>query len=366
MNAPPRIAVVRMDNLGDHVLGSGLLDALRTLHPAAKIRMVVPAGLADLYARCPLHSELMLLPSHETYCKDPDLRDGLVKHVAAGEKFDLVVSPRFAGDYYFAGMICEALGSATSRRIGFLQVDSPYEDYDANECFTELLEAPEDLHASRYAGRIAEHLSMDSGKVVGSVDPVVWYSVEDVERVGRRWPAGDRPWVALGCGASFPFKLPEPSVMVHVVDRLVNTWGQRVILVGSKADEEFAAPILAAFPGHHDVQSAIGELKLYETSALLSQARLYVGPDSGPMHMAAAVGIPVIELDWVPEGYPAKSRGPLTAGRCWEPWARRGISVRPDPARFAAQRESAGFASEFSKGISLGDVDRALRTMLSD
>jgi hypothetical protein len=133
--------------------------------------------------------------------------------------------------------------------------------------------------------------------------------------------------------------------------------------VGAAADQPIAAAILQAFPDSK-VTSTIGELTLHQLSALLSGARLYVGPDAGPIHMAAATGIPVIEIGWVPANYARTSRGAGTAGWCWSPWSARGISIRPDPVAFARRSSSPEFAHQPIDDISTAELDSALTRAL--
>ncbi len=353
----PRIAIVRLDNLGDHVLGAGLLPALRTLYPHSHISLVTPAGLAELYARCPAVSQLIKVPAKEHYLQQMDRFTQLLGELRAMQQFDIVINPRFAEDYYLAAPVCRALASPEASIVGFRQEASPYPGYDPNGFYNQLLDSPADLHASRYAAAVATHLG-----AAAPVEPVVWYSHDDVDTVRTRY-ALDTGYVVVGCGASFPYKLPALATFKHLIAELTMTHQQRVLLVGAAADQTMAAGILEAV-GSDKVTAAIGELKLHELSALLAQASLYVGPDAGPMHMAAAAGIPVIELGWVPAQYPRTSRGAGTAGWCWSPWTSRGISVRPDPTTFARRMATAQFASQPIDGIPTSELDAALTQIL--
>ena len=354
----PSIAVVRLDNLGDHVLGAGLLTALRATYPGSRVAVVTPAGLADLYRHCPVINHLVSAPAKEQYLQHTPRYLQILGELRAAEKFDLVINPRFAEDHYLAAPICQALGAPGARIVGFRQDATPYPGYDPNTFFTELVEAASDLHASRYAGVMASHLG-----ATAAAEPVVWFAAEEATALRARYGLEGEPYVVVGCGASFPYKLPSPDLFRHLVTRLTGTWGGRVVLVGAPADQAVGAAILQAFPAAK-ITSTIGELGLHQLSALLSGARLYVGPDSGPIHMAAASGIPVIELGWVPANYPRSSRGGGTAGWCWSPWSSLGISVRPDPAAFARRMSAPEFAHQPISDISTGELDAALATAL--
>jgi len=356
----PTVAVVRLDNLGDHVLGAGLLVVLRAMYPLSRIAVMTPTVLADLYKRCPVINHLVMVPAKEHYLQHTDRLTQMLGELRAGEKFDLVINPRFAEDHYLAGPMCQALGAQGARVIGFRQDSTPYTGYDPNSYYTELIEAPANLHASRYAETVSMHLG-----ATAPAEPIVWFSAEDVTSVRERYALDAEPYVVVGCGASFPYKLPSPALFHHLVAWLTSSWSGRLVLVGAPSDQPVAAAILQDFPASK-IRSTVGELNLPELSALLAGARLYVGPDSGPIHMAAATGIPVIELGWVPTHYPRSSRGAGTAGWCWAPWSLRGISVRPDPAAFAARMGSPDFAQQPIRDIATAELDAALtRALLS-
>ena len=357
-SSPPSIAVVRLDNLGDHVLGAGLLTALRATYPLSRIAVVAPAGLADLYRYCPAINHLVTAPPKEHYLQQTVHYLHLLGELRAAEKFNLVINARFAEDHYLAAPMCQALGAPGARIIGFRQDATPYPGYDPNAYFTELVQAPADLHGSRYAGVMATHL----GATV-QAEPVVWFSGEDTAAVRARYALDTEPYVVVGCGASYPYKLPSPALFNHLVGRLASTWSGRIVLTGAPADQPVGAAILQQFPAAR-ITSTLGELSLHQLSGLLSGARLYVGPDSGPIHMAAATGIPVIEIGWVPANYPRTSRGAGTAGWCWSPWSQRGISVRPDPTAFARRMASPEFAQQPISDIPTAELDAALAVAL--
>ena len=354
----PSIAVVRLDNLGDHVLGAGLLTALRATYPHSRIAVVAPAGLADLYRHCPSINHLVTAPAKEHYLQQTVRYVQLLGELRAAEKFDLVISPRFAEDHYLAAPMCQTLGAPGARIIGFRQDATPYPGYNPNSFFTELVDAPSDLHASRYAEVMAKHLG-----ATAPAEPVVWFSGDEAATVRARYALDREPYVVVGCGASYPYKLPSPVLFNHLIARLASTWSGRIVLTGAPADQPSGAAILQDFPASK-ITSTVGELSLHELSGLLSGARLYVGPDSGPIHMAAATGIPVIEIGWVPVNYPRSSRGAGTAGWCWSPWSTRGTSVRPDPTAFASRMGSPEFAQQPISDIPTAELDAALATAL--
>ena len=81
-----------------------------------------------------------------------------------------------------------------------------------------------------------------------------------------------------------------------VADYAIQTLGMRVLLTGgpSAGEREYAARIEAGM--HHKPDNRIGKTSLKQLLALLQRAAVLISPDSGPAHMATAVGTPVIGL----------------------------------------------------------------------
>ncbi len=94
------------------------------------------------------------------------------------------------------------------------------------------------------------------------------------------WRLAPGKFDAVGVGSSSPFKVPSVEVYAKLLNQLLSTPYQ-------------------------------------ELAAHLSKARLYIGPDAGPKHMATAARTPVVEICFVPADFPALSRGPRTAGASW-------------------------------------------------
>jgi ADP-heptose:LPS heptosyltransferase len=96
---------------------------------------------------------------------------------------------------------------------------------------------------------------------------------------------------------------------------LAQKHGTRIVLLGGKAEQEFAA-VLADGLGSTAI-SAAGVLSLRAAAALLRRCRLYIGHDTGAMHLAAAVGVPVVEISCHPlTGSPYSWNAPQRFG----PW----------------------------------------------
>ncbi|TGR61009.1 glycosyltransferase family 9 protein, partial [Mesorhizobium sp. M2D.F.Ca.ET.223.01.1.1] len=86
----------------------------------------------------------------------------------------------------------------------------------------------------------------------------------------------------------------QPERFAQVIDTISNETGLSVVLVGGPDEAEANDQIVATVKT--PVVNLVGALSLETLLALLKEARLFVGNESGPMHIAAAAGTPVVGL----------------------------------------------------------------------
>jgi heptosyltransferase II len=110
----------------------------------------------------------------------------------------------------------------------------------------------------------------------------------------QRYGLEPRPWVVLGLGGSHPLKQWPSASWIEFVAGLSQDFAGTIFLIGGPAQAAQAAELMARTAGA-PVVDATG-LSIIEAAALLREADLFVGPDSGPMNLAAAVGTPAFAM----------------------------------------------------------------------
>ena len=119
--------------------------------------------------------------------------------------------------------------------------------------------------------------------------------------------------VLVNLGATKPDNRWVPERFGQLADALARELDAPVLFTGSEADREMERGALAALPSDSRVRSTVGQTDLLQLLALERHSRLFVGCDTGPMHMAAAVGIPCVVLFGPAD--PART-GPYGEGHC--------------------------------------------------
>jgi ADP-heptose:LPS heptosyltransferase len=142
--------------------------------------------------------------------------------------------------------------------------------------------------------------------------PVTWTAPDDRARAADLLPAG-RPVIGLGPTANWSPKIWPAERYLALYEALVTgslPGAVPAVFAGpGEAERAMAAPLLDALPAAIDL---VGRLTLPEAAACLARCVLFVGNDSGLMHLAAAAGAPTLGLFGptpVHEYAPAGSRG---------------------------------------------------------
>lgn len=142
---------------------------------------------------------------------------------------------------------------------------------------------------------------------------------------------GPAPFVAVHPAASVPARQPTPERTAAIVAALAEA-GHRVVVTGAPDERELTARVTAEAtgpatgPARGDAAEIVdlgGATSLPELASVLAAARVVVAPNTGPAHLAAAVGTPVVSLfapvvpsaRWAPYGVPSVVLGDQHA-RC--------------------------------------------------
>ncbi|MXP63765.1 glycosyltransferase family 9 protein [Roseomonas sp. M0104] len=205
---------------------------------------------------------------------------------------------------------------------------------------------PARARAVMRGGRRPGHKLLHLGQVLRLAPaprPVAWFDVADTARAEVVLP-GEGPFIALGPSANWPGKVWPPDRFVALFQALSAPDGPlpgaRPVILGGPGGTEagLAAPVLRALPGAVDL---VGRLSLPEAAAVLTRCALFVGNDSGLMHLSAAAGAPTLGLF-----------GPTQAGE-YAPVGRRARAVVAQGAAGQAPMTALGVGEALEAAIAL-------------
>lgn len=284
---PDKILVRATNWVGDGVMSLPALETLRERFPTSEIVLVVKPWVADLYLHHPAVNRSIVYDAAGEH-HGPRGLSKLVEQIRA-EHFDLAVL--FQNAFHAAWM---AWRSRIPVRIGYGLEGRGF-------LLTDSVPVPSPAlygHQSNYYLQLLFRAGL-----VDRVAPVETIRL-DVENSEKVWAArqvkslglgGPRFLVGLTPGAAFgPAKRWLLDRYAKLADRLIGALNADVLIFGSPAEKPLAEEI-AHDMGHTPVVMT-GETTLRQLMALLVQCRLVITNDSGPMHLAAALGLPVVAV----------------------------------------------------------------------
>ena len=249
-----RILFITATRIGDAVLSTGLIDHLLRAHPEARFTVACGPVAAGVFARMPNRDRTLVVDKRRFDRHWLTLWAQTVTTV-----WDLAVDLR--------GSALTLLLPARRRAI---------------------------MRGGRRAGHRLTHLA-GALHLTEPVLPVAWCAAEDRGLAARLLPDGG-PVIGLGPTANWAGKVwpAERFVALFQALQAVLPGARAAVFAGpGAAERQMAAPVLAALPGAVDLA---GRLTLAEAAACLARCRLFVGNDSGLMHLAAATGTPTLGL----------------------------------------------------------------------
>jgi heptosyltransferase-2 len=279
-----RILVRGVNWVGDTVLSYPAVQQLKTLFPKSHLAILIPSYLVDLWKTFPYVDEIIPFQKRGgigSIWEDLNLSQSLKER-----NFDLaVILPR-------------SFRSAFHIYLARIPIRIGYQSEGRSLFLTHGLRRTKELlhgHRVHYYLKLTEPL----GKVESPPSPQIVLREED-----RRWadralkdlgtPEG-KPLIGMNPGATYGLaKCWYPDRFGRLGERLAEKWQARILLFGKEEERPIVHEIL-----HHLGTEGIdltGKTGLLQLAALLERCALLVTNDTGTMHVATAVGTPVVAL----------------------------------------------------------------------
>jgi heptosyltransferase-2 len=301
-----RILVRGVNWVGDTILTYPTVQKLKSLFPHSHLAILVPSHLIDLWKTFPYADEIIPFQKKRGFgsiWEDLNLSQSLKER-----NFDLaIIFPR-------------SFRSAFQAYLARIPIRIGYQDEGRSLFLTHGIRRTEEIrrsHRVHYFQKLTDSL----GQAEGSSSPRIFLREED-----RKWAEqklrdlgiqDGRPLIGMNPGATYGLaKCWYPERFGELGKRLFEKWKATVLLFGKEEERPIAKEIL-----QHLKEGGIdltGKTHLLQLAALLERCQLIVTNDTGTMHVATAVGAPVVAL--------FGSTDPSTTG----PWGDGHIVIRKD------------------------------------
>jgi ADP-heptose:LPS heptosyltransferase len=279
-----KIAVLRANALGDYVMTLPALTALKKAYPEAELVLLGTPMHAELLANRPGPVDRVEVVPEIVGLWAPSGREDAAEterffERMRNEEFDLAVQLHGGGK--FSNPFVNSLGAKTTIGLQAFDADPVERSIPYVYYHHEIL-------------RFLEVVGLVGADPVG-LSPELIVTDQDRERVDDILGDDVRPLVVLHPGASDSRRHWPASRFAQVADALAAE-GARVLVTGTKSERDLAQRIVdLATCG---VESLAGSLDLSALVGLLERAVLVVSNDTGPRHLAEAVGTATVSIYW--------------------------------------------------------------------
>ncbi len=279
-----RIAVLRANALGDYIFAIPALTALRATYPAAEITLLGRPWHAEfLTGRPGPVDRVVVVPPSRGVRDEPggsaseDELDAFFSRMRE-ERFDIALQMHGGGRWS---------NPFVQRLEGRLTAGCRAEDAIALDRWVRYFYFQPEIT------RLLEVASL-VGAATATIDPSIAVLDDDLGEAARFTSVG--PFAVLHPGATAARRRWAPERFAAVGDRLA-AQGLRVIVTGTEVEQPIVDAVRSGMA--HTAEDACGELSLDGLTGLLSSAEIVVTNDSGPLHLANAVGTPTVGIFWI-------------------------------------------------------------------
>jgi heptosyltransferase-2 len=333
MPAPAEKILVRSVNwLGDAVMTTPALMRLRQARPEARITLLSPEKLADLWERQPFLDEVLTFSGAQSVWRV----GRLLREKGFGAGIAFPNSARSALELWLA-RIPNRIGAgrgllltqSIARRDGAMEMRKR----TAREVLQRVRAGsrPEFIPAEAHHVHHYLHLVGALGASAEPLPPRIEVSAEATEHVRGKFgltQSAGQPWFGLNPGAEYgPAKRWQAERFVEAAVALRSKTNCRWVIFGGARDRDLAEKI--AREAGEPILNLAGKTSLRELAAALKLCDLVLTNDTGPMHLAAAVGARVVAI--------FGSTSPELTGPIFSPRAR--IVREPVPCAPCFRRE---------------------------
>lgn len=285
-----KVLVLGPNWLGDCIMAEPTVRELCEARPDLDVTLVVPEGLAGLFRDHPVIKKVHAYKDRSDHAGFFGRRKLVGELKADGYDVALVLRNSFGAAWDASGLAGTRVGYAAFGRSWLL---------------TEAVPVPED---DRERHRAIAYRDLLGPLGVGEGEPKLPHIEVSAEAAAAAdeliRSEGGEPTdflVAIHPGASYgPAKMWGEERFAAIADRLVEDHEATVLLLGGKGETELASAIVAAMRAEVPegrVRNLCGRTRdVHQMAAVFSRCAVVVGNDSGPCHVAGAVGVPTVAI----------------------------------------------------------------------
>jgi len=298
---PKKILLIRLGNLGDAILTIPTIRELERNFPKSKIHMLTSPKTVGIYTNVPYIDKLTTidLSLNELYNQLKILRK---------ENFDLVIDMENYSrvtslfTYFLKPKFSIGFDSKGQFRARVFDKSFIYDNGDKHEvdCFFDLITPLNPKIKNKEL-----EFNVKSDKYVDKLIKENNISKSDFKIIIH--PSNNKDWNIK--------RWPEER-FAELINQLIKKYNAKIILIGTKEDKQIIDNVKKL--SNSKIIDFSGKLNIFQTADLIKKSDLYIGNDTGPMHLSAAVQTPTIGI-----------YGPVNIKK-WGPYGKKHIGIKKE------------------------------------
>jgi len=281
-----KILIRTPNHLGDCVMALPMINETREAYPDSTVTVLTPDNLYELFSGNPGIDHVLTIPTEHVH--------GLLSVF----KIKDLVTPE---DYNVGYILPPSFGAASAFKLAGIPERIGYVADGRRLLLTRPLPLPVPLNSEHRSKVYFDLLRRGSGSSIDYVKPKLFLSEDDYStgaELLRGYDIGEEDrYAVIAFRAVAESRRWGESKYAELAQRLIDDFGLRVALIGSGSDSRAGDDLIEAIDRDDQmVANLAGKTSLRELASICSRAQLFVGNDSGPAHLAAAVGAPIVVL----------------------------------------------------------------------
>ncbi len=318
------ILIIHIGKIGDTVLLTPFLRELRHNAPNARITICTNPLAHELLSHSPYINRVLIFDNRESITNVllPPFRSVLFSYKNFRKyRYDLAIVPRWDLDITNSSFL--AYLSSAQFRIGYSEkvtIEKSYYNKGYDRFYTHNLRENFKQHSVKQFLNIISHI----GGKIHNESLELWSSPTDDKNYKKICSDIKSPIVVFCPGADEAKRRWPVKNYIEIGDWLTKHYDCKVAIIGGQKETVLGEAIKSALKDC--AINYINKLKLDQLGSFLRNCCLYIGNDTGAMHIAAAAGIPVIEISCHPlYGYPMSPNAPERVS----PWTKQCFILQP-------------------------------------
>ena len=334
LNLWDRILIIRLDGIGDMVLSTPFFRELRRKCPASRISLITSKESYNLFECCPYLDEVIPIDWKGELMNSSELVNQLenaqkiMERTFQGVAFDVAIVPRYDTDYYGASYL--ALFSGAPYRVAFsenINEDKKRKNKDYDLIFSHIVSTAGVFHEVERTLQILHAIGLE----ISDDSLELWADENDYRIINGllkfNYTSTTKKVIAIGLSAGIEGRIWPYDRYLSLIKEMISIYQDNCVFVLLGGDNELCqAKCIEDELGENVIINLCGKVSLRQVFVTLKYAKLFIGHDTGLMHIASAAKCAVVEICATPPNAPKNHPSSILR---FGPWQTKCEILRP-------------------------------------